>query len=75
MKLSENLVFHDKSKDIEIKYHYVRNMVQKGAVRLQYITTDEHVADVLAKPLYRFKFEYFRDKIGVIQKDFSNSEK
>ena len=27
MKLSENLVFHDKSKHIEIKYHYIRDMV------------------------------------------------
>jgi hypothetical protein len=75
MKLSENPVFHDKSKHIDIKYHYVRDMVQKGAVRLQYIATDEQVADVLTKPLSRVKFEYFRDKLGVIQKDFSNSEK
>ena len=28
IKLSENLVFHDKSKHIEIKYHYIRDMVQ-----------------------------------------------
>ena len=34
VKLSENLVFHDKSKHIEIKYHYIRNMVQRGAVTL-----------------------------------------
>jgi hypothetical protein len=27
MKLSENLVFHDRSKHIEIKYHYIRDMV------------------------------------------------
>jgi hypothetical protein len=27
MKLLENLVFHDKSKHIEIKYHYIRDMV------------------------------------------------
>jgi hypothetical protein len=29
VKLSENLVFHDKSKHIEIKYHYIRDMVQR----------------------------------------------
>ena len=27
VKLSENLVFHDKSKHIKIKYHYIRDMV------------------------------------------------
>jgi hypothetical protein len=38
IKLSENHVFHDKSKHIEI---YVRDMVQKGALKLQYISIDE----------------------------------
>ena len=58
MKLSENLVFHDKLKHIEIKYHYIRDMVQRGAVKLQYVVTDEQIADVLTKPLARVKFEY-----------------
>jgi hypothetical protein len=40
-RFSENHVFHDKSKHIEIKYHYARDMVQKGAVRLQYISIDK----------------------------------
>jgi hypothetical protein len=67
--LLENRVFHDKSKHIEIRYHYIRDMVQKGAVKLQYVATDEKIADVLTKPLSRVKFEYFRDKLGVVQKD------
>ena len=67
MKLSENPVFHDKSKHIEIKYHYIRDMVQRGVVKLQYVATDEQVADVLTKPLARVKFEYFRGKLGVLQ--------
>jgi hypothetical protein len=66
MKLSENPMFHDRSKHIEIKYHYIRDMVQRGAVRLQYVTTEEQVAVVLTKPLSRTKFEHFRDKLGVV---------
>jgi hypothetical protein len=66
MKLLENLVFHDRSKHIEINYHYIRDMVQKGAVRLQYVTTEEQVVDVLTKPLSRMKFEHFRDKLVVV---------
>jgi ATP sulfurylase len=66
MKLSENLVFHDRSKHIEIKYHYIRDMVQRGGVRVQYVTTKEQVADVLTKPLLRTKFEHFKDKLGVV---------
>ena len=45
-------------------------MVQKGAVKVQYVSTDEQVADVLTKPLSHVKFEHFRDKLGVVRKDF-----
>ena len=66
MNLLENPVFHDKSKHIEIKYHYIRDMVQRAAMKLQYIATDEQITDVLTKPLVRVKFEYFREKLGVL---------
>ena len=45
---------------------YIRDMVEKGAVKLQYIAIDEQVADVLTKPLSKVKFGYFRDKLGVV---------
>ena len=60
-------MFHGKSKHIEIKYHYIKDMVQRGAVKLQYVATDEHIADVLTKPLTRVKSKYFIKKLGVIQ--------
>jgi hypothetical protein len=47
-------------------------MVQKGVVKLQYITTDKPIADVLTKLMSKIKFGYFRDKLGVVQKDFSH---
>ena len=64
--MSENPVFHDKSKHIEIKYHYIRGMVQRGAVKLLYVATEEQIDDVLTKPLARLKFEYFRERLGVL---------
>ena len=67
VKLSENPVFPDKSKHIDIKYHYIRDMVQRGAVKLQYVVMDEQIADVLMKPLARVMFEYIREKLGVLQ--------
>ena len=66
IKLSKNPVFHDKSKHIAIKYQYICDMMEKGVVKLQYVATDEQVADVLTKPLSKVKFEYFRDKLGVV---------
>jgi hypothetical protein len=69
IKMTESCVFHDKSKYIEIRYHYIRDMVQRGSINLQYVSTDEHVAYVLTKPLSHVKFEHFRDKLGVVRKD------
>ena len=68
-------MFHDKSKHIEIKYHYIRDMVQRGAVKLQYVATEEHIADVLTKTLARVNFEYFREKLGVLQIEVSSKGK
>ena len=58
-------MFHDRSKHIEMKYHFIRDLVQGGALKLQYIRTDEKIADILTKPLTASKFVYFRDKLGM----------
>ena len=70
IKLSENPVFHDRSKHIEIRYHFIRDYVQRGAVRLQYVLTDEQVANILTKALGRGKHVYYRDKLGVAKNTF-----
>ena len=67
VKLLENPVFHDKSKHIEIKYHYIKDMVPRGAVNLLYVAIDEQIVNVLTNPLAKVKFEYFKEKLGVIQ--------
>jgi hypothetical protein len=61
--MTQNLMFHDKSKNIEIWYHYICDMVQRGALKLQYIGTNEQVTDVLTKRLSRLKFEYFQEGV------------
>ena len=73
--MSENPVFHDKLKHIEIKYHYIMDMVQKGVVKLQYVAIEEQIADVLTKPLARVKYEYFKEKLGVLQIEVSSNRK
>ena len=67
IKLKENLVFHDKSKHIEMKCHYIKDTVQRCAIKLQYIHTDEQIVDILTKPLSFGKFVHFRDKLGVAE--------
>ena len=62
-------MFHYKSKHIEMKYHYIMDMVQREAMNLQYVATNEHIVDVFTKPLTRVKFEYFRERLGVISNE------
>ena len=60
-------MFHDRSKHIEMRYHFIRDLVQRDAQKLQYIRTNENIADILTKPLSTSKFVYFRDKLGMAE--------
>ena len=71
IRISENLVFHDRSKHIDIRYHFIRDMVQRGAVRLDHTGTDEHVADILTKSLGKVKFLTFRENLGIVEPPYS----
>ena len=51
--------------------HFIQGIVHKGVVKLKYVPTKEQVAHVLTKNLACVKFEYFRDRIGVVRKDLS----
>ena len=37
IKMTENPVFHDKLKQIEVRYHLIRDMVHKGTIKLKYV--------------------------------------
>jgi hypothetical protein len=67
IRLSEQPVFHERSKHIEIKYYFIRDKVQEGELKLKYILTDEKTTNILTKPLSRIKFAYFREKMGIVE--------
>ena len=50
-----------------MKYHFIKDLVQGGTLKLQYIRTDEQIADILTKPLTLAKFVYFCDKLGITE--------
>jgi len=70
IKLSENLVFHDRSKHIDIWYHHLRDYVVKRIMLLLYVLTEEQDVDILNKALSKCKFEFHRDRIGVTDNPF-----
>eukprot|EP00253_Pinus_taeda_P032895 PITA_32895 len=65
IKLSANLVFHDRSKHIDIMYHHIRDCVQRRIMLLSYIPMEDQDVDILTKVLTRRKFKYHRGRIGV----------
>jgi hypothetical protein len=50
-----------------MRYHYVRDMVKKNILSIQYVSTTEQTADIFTKPLSLTKFVYFQDKLGVVE--------
>ena len=64
--ISKNLVMHTKTKNIAIKYHYLRELVQDKEVKMKYVNTKEQIANIFTKPLPKGAHEYLRGKLGVI---------
>ncbi|CAB75469.1 copia-type reverse transcriptase-like protein [Arabidopsis thaliana] len=63
--LAKNPVFHDRSKHIDTRYHYIRECVSKKDVQLEYVKTHDQVADIFTKPLKREDFIKMRSLLGV----------
>ena len=66
MALAKNAVFHDHTKHIAIRHHFIREKIDDEEITLQYIPTNEQVADVLTKPLMREKHNRFIEGMGVV---------
>ncbi|KAI6695357.1 hypothetical protein NL676_023067 [Syzygium grande] len=60
-----NPVFHFRIKHIAIDYHFVRDLVARGAFRVSHISTTDQLADALTKPLSKPRLSYLQPKIGI----------
>lgn len=72
IQLVENLMFHDKSKHYEIRYPYIQDMVQRGAIIPHHILTDEQITNILTKALPKWKFLVFRGNLGLMDVTLSS---
>ena len=58
--LAKNPVSHNKSKHIDIKYHFVRECVHNNKIELEYVPTAFNVADLMTKPTSKVKLSQFK---------------
>ena len=63
--LSKNPKHHNRTKHIDIAYHFTRERVESKELSVQYCPTSDMVADAFTKGIGRVQFEKFRDLMGV----------
>ncbi|CAA7036575.1 unnamed protein product [Microthlaspi erraticum] len=63
--LAANPVFHSRMKHIALDYHFVRQFVQNGQLRVTHVSSEDQLADALTKPLPRARFQLLSIKIGI----------
>lgn len=59
-------VFHERSKYIDVRVHFIRDIVSSGAVKVQKISTDENPADMLTKAVSSSKYNHCLELVKLI---------
>jgi hypothetical protein len=63
IKISENDTAHDRTKHIDIRHFYIRDLIESGEVKLAWVPTELQLADIFTKPLTPSTFTSIRDKL------------
>jgi hypothetical protein len=53
--LSKNPEFHSRSKHIDIKYHFIKEKINDKTINIEFVSTDDMIADILTKAVSRIK--------------------
>ena len=70
IKLSKNPVMHGRCKHIDVRYHFLRDLVKEEIVSMEYCSTQEQLSDIITKALKLDTFCKLRSKLGLI--DFTD---
>lgn len=68
IRLVKNPEFHKRTKHIDVKYHFIREKYEERLFILDYMPTENQVADVMTKSLAKQRFQRLREMMGVVLK-------
>ena len=63
--LAKNPVLHDRSKHIDVKFHFLRDCVDGGQIVIEFVKTGRQLTDVLTKPLGRLRLIELKEMIDM----------
>ena len=63
--LSKDNKLHQRTKHIDIHYHFIHEAVEDGQIKMNYIPTDQNPTDIFTKPLSKMKFCGFVAGLGL----------
>jgi hypothetical protein len=63
--LAKNLVLHDRSKHIDVKFHFTRECAERDDIKLEHVEIGDELTDVLTKALGRVHLQDLCERIGV----------
>lgn len=65
--LMKNPVHHGHSKHIDMRYHFIRECIERGQICVKYVSSGEQKANILTKALPCMKFAMMRCQLGVCE--------
>ena len=63
--MSKNPVFHGRTKHIELRHHFIRDLVQNGEIQLEFVNTKEQLADIMTKAVAAEFFSEFHQVMKI----------
>ena len=64
--ITQNPVIYSRTKHIDVRYHFIRDHIEKENVELHFIPTENQLADIFTKPLDDRTFKRLVSELGML---------